>query len=41
MTPNGVVRTPDEDNGIFVLPASAKLDPTAALTCDFRDGEVW
>ena len=41
LTPNGVLRTPDEDDGIFVLPGSAPLDLTGALTCDWRDGECW
>lgn len=33
-------RTPDEDDGIFVRPVGAPLDPTAALTCDWRDGDA-
>ena len=40
LTPDGVVRTPDEDDGVFVLPGP-DLDRTAALTCDFREGELW
>jgi aminoglycoside 2'-N-acetyltransferase I len=41
LTPAGVVRTADEDGGIFVLPVTAPLDPSGTLTCDWRDGEVW
>jgi aminoglycoside 2'-N-acetyltransferase I len=41
LTPDGVVRTPDDDGGIFVLPVTAELDLSAPLTCDWRDGEVW
>jgi aminoglycoside 2'-N-acetyltransferase I len=39
-TPGGIVGTPDEQGGIFVL--TDTLDLTMALTCaDWRDGEVW
>lgn len=41
LTPDGVVRTPDEDGGIWVLPLAAALDVTAGLTCDWRAGDVW
>ncbi len=40
LTPAGVVRTPDDDGGVFVLPAPG-LDRTAELTCDWREGDVW
>ena len=40
MTPTGVERTEDEDDGIFVLPV-VPLDLTGDLTCDWRDGDVW
>jgi aminoglycoside 2'-N-acetyltransferase I len=40
-TPDGIVRTPDEDDGIFVLPVTTEIDPTSPLTCDWRDGDVW
>jgi aminoglycoside 2'-N-acetyltransferase I len=26
---------------VFVLPVGINLDETAALTCDWRDGDVW
>ena len=41
LTPVGVVRTADEDGGIFVLPVSAPLELGAELTCDWRDGDPW
>ena len=40
LTPDGVVRTPDEDDGVYVLPLGTTLDFTAGLTCDWRDGDV-
>jgi aminoglycoside 2'-N-acetyltransferase I len=39
--PEGVVRTPDEDGRVFVLPVEVELDPDADLTCDWRDGDLW
>jgi aminoglycoside 2'-N-acetyltransferase I len=41
LTPDGVVRTADEDGGVFVLPLAVRLDLSGPLTCDWRDGEVW
>ncbi|RAG85951.1 aminoglycoside 2'-N-acetyltransferase [Streptacidiphilus pinicola] len=42
LTPTaGVIRTPDEDGSVFVHAGTAALDPTAELTCDWRDGDVW
>lgn len=41
LTPNGVVRTPDEDDGIFVWPSGRDIDITGDLMCDWRDGDVW
>ncbi|NJQ02612.1 GNAT family N-acetyltransferase [Streptomyces zingiberis] len=41
LTPSGVVRTPEEDGGVYVLPLSAPLDLSSGLTCDWRDGDVW
>ena len=41
LTPDGIVRTPDEDGGIYVLPVAEELDLTGELTCDWRDGDVW
>jgi aminoglycoside 2'-N-acetyltransferase I len=41
LTPGGVVRTPEDDDAIFVLESAVRLDLAAALTCDWRDGDAW
>ena len=41
LTPSGVIRTEDADGAVFVLEADAGLDRSGALTCDWRDGDVW
>jgi aminoglycoside 2'-N-acetyltransferase I len=41
LTPAGIVRTEEEDDGIYVLPVTAALDRRGELTCDWREGEVW
>jgi aminoglycoside 2'-N-acetyltransferase I len=41
LTPDGVVRTEDEDGSVYVLALSAPLDVSGGLTCDWRDGDVW
>ncbi|SEN24406.1 GNAT family N-acetyltransferase [Actinacidiphila rubida] len=43
LTPDGgVVPTPDVDGWIYVFPLDhTPLDPSAPLTCDWRDGDVW
>lgn len=41
LTPTGVVRTPDDDGAVFVLPVSTQIDPAVDLACDWRDGDVW
>jgi aminoglycoside 2'-N-acetyltransferase I len=41
LTPDGIVPTPEEDGWIYVLPASAPLDLSGSLTCDWRQGDVW
>lgn len=41
LAPTGTQRTPDDDGTVFVLPVSLQLDTTEALTCDWRDGDVW
>jgi aminoglycoside 2'-N-acetyltransferase I len=41
LTPDGVVRTPDEDGSVYVLPLPVPLDLDGELTCDWRDGDVW
>ena len=41
LTPAGIVRTKDADDYVFVLAVTQPLAVTGALTCDWRDGEVW
>ena len=41
LTPDGIVRTPVDEKAVHVLPVAERLDVTAALTCDWRDGDVW
>lgn len=41
LTPSGIVRTPDEDDCIYVMPAACTVDITGDLVCDWRDGDVW
>ena len=45
LAPAGLTRTPDDDNGLFVLPVdlpnNLELDTTAEITCDWREGDVW
>ena len=40
LSPDGVVRTPDDDDCVLVLPGT-DLDRTAELTCDWREGDPW
>ena len=41
LTPEGRVRTPDDDDSLHVLEVSAPLDRAAEIACDWRDGAVW
>ena len=41
LTPDGVVRTPDDDDAVFVLPFAPGLDRAGELVCDWRDGDPW
>jgi aminoglycoside 2'-N-acetyltransferase I len=41
LTPGGIVRTPEDDGSVYVLPAGARFDIGAELTCDWRDGDTW
>ncbi|HEX5117054.1 MAG TPA: GNAT family N-acetyltransferase [Pseudonocardiaceae bacterium] len=41
LTPDGLVRTEDEDDAIYVLPLAVPLDLTGELACDWRDGDAW
>ena len=41
LTPSGRIRTPEDDDAVFVLPGAAALDLDGELTCDWRDGDLW
>lgn len=41
LAPSGVIRTPDDDASVLVLPVAAELDLAAELTCDWRPGDPW
>jgi aminoglycoside 2'-N-acetyltransferase I len=41
LTPAGIIPTPDEQGGVYVLRGPVPLDLDAELTCDWRDGDVW
>jgi aminoglycoside 2'-N-acetyltransferase I len=41
VSPTGVLRTPGEEDSIFVLPVTGQLDLTGDLACDWRAGDVW
>ncbi|MFM9035330.1 MAG: GNAT family N-acetyltransferase [Mycobacterium sp.] len=41
LTPSGVVRTPDDDGTVYVLPVGVDPDPDGDLVCDWRDGDAW
>jgi aminoglycoside 2'-N-acetyltransferase I len=41
LAPAGLTRTPDADGTVFVLPVGMIMDTSAALACDWREGDVW
>jgi aminoglycoside 2'-N-acetyltransferase I len=41
LAPTGLTRTPDDDGTVFVLPVEISMDTSAALACDWREGDVW
>jgi aminoglycoside 2'-N-acetyltransferase I len=42
LAPEGRVRTPEDDDSVFVLELpGAPLDLTAGIACDWRAGDVW
>ncbi|ONI81347.1 aminoglycoside 2'-N-acetyltransferase [Actinosynnema sp. ALI-1.44] len=41
LTPEGVVRTDDNDGNIHVLPVAVQVDLSASIICDWREGDVW
>lgn len=41
LTPDGPIRTAQEDGRIFILQPTPPLNPTKPLTCDYRTGDLW
>jgi aminoglycoside 2'-N-acetyltransferase I len=41
LTPNGIVRTPEDDGYVFVLAVTVELHLNGELTCDWREGDPW
>lgn len=41
LAPTGIEPTPDDDDGVYVLPGSTAVDLDAPLTCDWRPGDIW
>jgi aminoglycoside 2'-N-acetyltransferase I len=41
LTPDGIVRTPEEEGCVYVLEVDGPLDLAGELTCDWREGDVW
>jgi aminoglycoside 2'-N-acetyltransferase I len=45
LAPDGLTRTPQDDGSLFVLPGElppgVTLDTSAAIACDWRNGDVW
>jgi aminoglycoside 2'-N-acetyltransferase I len=43
LSPDGPLRTADEDGGVYVLPthSSPRLDLSGSIACDWRPGDVW
>jgi aminoglycoside 2'-N-acetyltransferase I len=40
LSPQGLVRTPDDDGAVYVLEV-VPVDLTAPLACDWREGDPW
>jgi aminoglycoside 2'-N-acetyltransferase I len=41
LMPAGITRTEEDDGFVYVLEVDVPLDLSGALTCDWRDGDVW
>ena len=41
LAPEGRVRTPEDDDDLYVLELAEPLDRSGAIACDWRDGDVW
>jgi aminoglycoside 2'-N-acetyltransferase I len=41
LAPDGLAPTPDDDGTILVLPNNIGVDLNRALSCDWRNGDIW
>lgn len=41
LSPDGLLRTADEDRAVRVLPVDVPIDLDGSLACDWREGDVW
>lgn len=41
LTPEGIIRTAEEEGYIYVFPVTDPLDLSLELTCDWREGDAW
>jgi aminoglycoside 2'-N-acetyltransferase I len=41
LAPGGRVRTPEDDDALYVLELGVPLDRAGEIACDWRDGAVW
>jgi aminoglycoside 2'-N-acetyltransferase I len=41
LAPTGLLRTPEDDGSLFMLPVTVELDTNEAIACDWRDGDAW
>ena len=41
LTPDGIERTPEDDDSLHVLELAQPLDRAGAITSDWREGAVW
>ena len=43
LSPDGLVRTEEEDGGVYVLstPTRPAIDVSGEIACDWRPGDVW
>ncbi|MFB9177324.1 GNAT family N-acetyltransferase [Dactylosporangium sucinum] len=41
LAPDGLTRTPDDDDSTYVLRVEDGVDIAGLIACDWRDGDVW
>ena len=41
LTPEGLVRTAEDDDSVYVLLGEVPLDLDGPIACDWREGDVW